>query len=161
MTDFLEVEVRAVVSDPKSQSPVVLLQPTDGNGLLLIWVGSFEGKAIAMATKGVSASRPMTHDLLTSMIEVAEKKVRSIRIHSLEENIYFASIILESSSSDRVTEIDARPSDAMVVALRNKTPIEVSRAVYEQSKVKVQSVDEALRTLLETINEEDLGDYQM
>jgi bifunctional DNase/RNase len=161
---FTQVEVRAVIAEPSSQSPVVLLQPLDGKVLLPIWVGPFEGQAIAMAAEGIEAPRPMTHDLLLSVIETAGLSVAAVHIHTLAENVFHASLDLEgvlAGSRGDLHSVDARPSDAIALALRAKAPIMVSDDVLAAAQVEEHSTEEALRLILEKLRPEDLGEYEM
>ncbi len=151
-----------MIADPTSHSPVVLLQPTDARVLLPIWVGHFEGQAIAMAAEEVEAPRPLTHDLLFSIITAAELTVEEVRIHTLDENVFLASISLspmhETGSS---VLIDARPSDGIALALKAGATILVSDDVLAAAQVEERSTEEALRLVLEKLRPEDLGEYEM
>ncbi len=159
---FSVVEVRAVITDPTTQSPVVLLQPHDAKILLPIWVGQFEGQAIAMAAEGIVAPRPLTHDLLLSIIRAADLAVEDVQIHSLEENVFIASIsVMGSNKGEAVRTIDARPSDAIALALKASAPILVSDSVLAAAHVEERSTEEALRLVLEKLRPEDLGEYEM
>ena len=159
---FVSVEVRALVVDPITDAPVVILQVAEGTELLPIWIGGFEAHSIAMAVEGIKPPRPLTHDLLKSVIELTGFEVVGIRIHSMEDGVFKASAQLVSAGPPRKSlDIDARPSDAIALALRAQAPIEVSQTVLDLASVQKQSVDEALRTLLEQLEPEDLGQYEM
>lgn len=159
---FVTVEVRALLVDPTTEAPVVILQVTDSTELLPIWIGGFEAQSIAMAIEGLESPRPMTHDLLKTVVEGTGFAVAGVRIHSLEDGVFKASATLRSLDPVRENlDIDARPSDAIALALRAKAPIEVSQTVMDLAHVEKQSVDEALRTILEQLEPEDLGEYEM
>lgn len=160
--DFVNVEVRTLVIDPTTEAPVVILQVVDGSDLLPIWIGGFEAQSIAMAVEGFDPPRPMTHDLLKSVIETTGFQMVAVRIHSLKDRIFMASIRLESTDPvGDFLEIDARPSDAIALALRTQSPIEVCKQVMSRAQVEQQTVDEALRSLLDNLDPEDLGQYEM
>ncbi len=159
---FVTVEVRALVVDPTTEAPVVILQTTEGSDLLPIWVGRFEAQSIAMAIEGVEAPRPLTHDLLKSVIQSTGFEVVNVKIHSLEDGIFKASAqLMDSGSPSKRLDIDARPSDAIALALRTQSPIQVSQTVLDLARIEKQSVDEALQTLLEQLGPDDLGQYEM
>jgi bifunctional DNase/RNase len=159
---FSVVEVRAVITDPSTQSPVVLLQPLETKILLPIWVGHFEGQAIAMAAERIEAPRPLTHDLLLSVMKAADLAVEGVQIHTLEENVFFASIsVVGEGNSERAKMIDSRPSDAIALALKAGAPILVSDSVLAAAQVEERSTEEALRLVLEKLRPEDLGEYEM
>lgn len=162
LADFTQVQVRAVIAEPNSQAPVILLQPPGEDILVPIWVGPFEGQAIAMAAKGIEGPRPLTHDLLLSVIQSAGLTVDCVRIHTLEDNIFFASIILLCRSGpDKVQTIDCRPSDGIALALRAGARILVADSVLAAAKVEERTTEEALRLILEKLQPEDLGKYEM
>ena len=159
---FVTVEVRALVVDPTTEAPVVILQVANSTELLPIWIGGFEAQSIAMAIEGLDPPRPMTHDLLKTVVEGTGYAVAGIRIHSLEDGVFRASATLRSLDPARENlDIDARPSDAIALALRANAPIEVSQAVMDLAQIEKQSVDDALRTILEQLDPEDLGQYEM
>lgn len=159
---FVVVEIRALVVDPTTEAPVVILQVCEGNDLLPIWIGGFEAQAIAMAVEGVKPTRPMTHDLLKSVIDSTGFKVSGVRIHCLEDGVFKASVHLASVGveANRLA-IDARPSDAIALALRAQAPIEVSQMVLDHARIQKPSIDEAIRTVLEQLDPDDLGQYEM
>jgi len=159
---FVSVEIRALVVDPTTEAPVVILQAEDSSDLLPIWIGGFEAQSIAMAVEGIESPRPLTHDLLKSIIMETGFYVTNVRIYDLEDGVFKASVCLSSQGrSNENLDIDARPSDAIALAVRVKAPIEVSQAVLDLARVQQQSVDEALKTLLEELDPEDLGQYEM
>jgi len=119
-----EVEVRSVGFDSVSQSPVVLLQDIDRKHALPIWIGPLEAQSIAMQVEGISPPRPMTHDLVKSILEATGVNVRRVVIHDLKGSTYFARIYLQSGGKD--FDLDSRPSDAIALAVRVQRPIFVS-----------------------------------
>ncbi|MDP2968715.1 MAG: DUF151 domain-containing protein [Deltaproteobacteria bacterium] len=127
---FIEMEVKGVRIDPVSQSPVVILADRDGKKGLPIWIGLLEANAIDKELKQVSSPRPMTHDLLHSILTQTQVKVKEVKIVDLKEQTYFATLFLILNKG--LIEVDARPSDAIILALKSKVPILVSAKILEQ-----------------------------
>lgn len=119
-SDYIRVEVDGIVADRVGE-PVVLLVDKASRKYLPIWIGSSEALAIAMALSGKKPPRPMTHDLLTTVIRALGGEVLRIVINKMEAQTYYASIVLKGAG--RVQEIDARPSDSIALALRTNSPI--------------------------------------
>ncbi|MFA4015071.1 MAG: hypothetical protein RUDDFDWM_000137 [Candidatus Fervidibacterota bacterium] len=128
--DYIEVEVSGVVTD-KLGEPVVLLVDRASDKYLPIWIGPSEALAIAMALSNRKPSRPMTHDLLNTVIKALEGEVLRVVIHKLVEGTYYANIVLKGKGKEKVQEIDARPSDSIALALRAKAPIYVTPQISE------------------------------
>jgi bifunctional DNase/RNase len=127
---FIEMEVKGVRIDPVGQSPVVILADKDGKKALPIWIGLLEANAIDKELKHVSSPRPMTHDLLHSILKQTDVKVKEVKIVDLKEQTYYATLYLILNKG--VIEVDARPSDAIILALKSKVPILVSARVLDQ-----------------------------
>lgn len=159
----VEMKVKGLMWDPVSRMPIVILRTKEGESLLPIFVGLFEANAIAQQLDGSLSPRPMTHDLLGNLIEALRARVERVVITDLRDNTFFAIIHLERNGEQ--LELDARPSDAMALALRVNVPIFVEDAVLERSTASGESgqVDEAerLRRWLETVDPEELGRYEM
>jgi len=130
-TGLIEVRVRGVTVDPQAGSPVVLLETLPGERVMPIWVGVFEARAIAMAMEKVVPPRPMTHDLIKNLLEGMQAQVTNIVITDLKEHTFYARIAV--STSGRNLQIDARPSDAIALALRVKAPIYVAQTVFDNA----------------------------
>jgi bifunctional DNase/RNase len=159
----VEMKVKGLMWDPVSRMPIVILKTPEGGNLLPIFVGLFEANAIAQQLDGSLSPRPMTHDLLGNMIEALRARVDRVVITDLKDNTFFALIHLDRSGEKLA--IDARPSDAMALALRVKVPIFVEDAVLARSSATGEEgkVDEAerLRRWLESVDPEELGKYEM
>ena len=130
-TRLIEVQVRGVTVDPEAGSPVVFLETLQRERVMPIWVGVFEARAIAMALEKIVPPRPMTHDLIKNLLENMQAQVTSIVITELKENTFYAHIAV--SSGDRHLQIDARPSDAIALAVRVKAPIYVTHTVFDNA----------------------------
>jgi uncharacterized protein len=156
----VEMRIRALVVDPVSKMPVVILQRAEQDVFLPIWIGVCEANAIALELEGVKTPRPMTHDLMTSVLAVAGFSVERICIHSLADSVFLAAISVRDR--DGVTQaIDSRPSDAIALALRAKAPVFVSQQVLDAAKVEEGDHEDTLRLILERLHPEDLGEYEM
>ena len=161
----VQMNIQGLMIDPVSQMPIIVLKDSSGESVLPIWVGIFEANAIAMQMENVVSPRPMTHDLLKSVIEGLKARIDRIVITDLRDNTFFASIHLENAGES--LSIDSRPSDAMALALRAGAPIFVDREVLEKSTAADGEKDgdayqtERLRRWLETVDPEELGNYEM
>ena len=159
----VEMKIRGLTMDPVTQMPIVVLKDVNGNTVLPIWVGIFEANAIALEIEKVSTPRPMTHDLLKTVLMGLEAGVRKVVVSDLRDDTFYAVIWLEKNGE--LISVDSRPSDALALALRLDCPIYVEDAVLKNSKMtstvneKVQS--EELRKWLENLGDEDLGRYKM
>jgi bifunctional DNase/RNase len=159
----VEMKIRGLTMDPVTQMPIVVLKDVNGNTVLPIWVGIFEANAIALEIEKVSTPRPMTHDLLKTVLLGLEAAVKKVVVSDLKDDTFYALIWLERAGE--MISIDSRPSDALALALRLDCPIYVEDTVLKTSKLtntvneKVQS--DELRKWLEGLNDEDLGRYKM
>jgi bifunctional DNase/RNase len=130
---FVEMEVKGVRLDAIGNSPVVLLTDKAGRRALPIWIGLLEANAIDKELRYETSSRPMTHDLLYSILAQTHAKVKEVKIVALRNNTYYATLFLIINKG--VQEIDARPSDAIVIALKSKTPIFVSTKILDEQGI--------------------------
>ncbi len=160
----LEVEIRGLILDPVSNTPIVILKKSDENLFLPIWIGVFEANAIALQLEGVSTPRPMTHDLLRNVIAGLGARVEGIAVHSLVESTFHARILVRAADG-KLCEIDARPSDAIALALRCQAPIRVAAAVFREAHAvdfrEGEDEEARLREWLESLTPEQLGKYKM
>jgi bifunctional DNase/RNase len=159
----IEMTIKGLMIDPITNMPIVVLRDQDGQRILPIWVGVFEANAIALQIENVQTPRPMTHDLLKNVIGDLEAGVERIVVCDLKENTFYATIHLNSPAGPVV--IDARPSDAIALALRTGSPIFVEESVIQSAKSVEMSKDSMdvgrLRKWLEDLSEEELGKYKM
>src|SRR3989339_1934375 len=135
--DSIRMTVGGLTLDPVTKTPIVILKDMDNKLNLPIWIGLLEATAMATELEGIKMARPMTHDLLKNLLAELGGSVNSIEITELKENTYFASIYLNIGG--RELAIDSRPSDAIALALRTKSPIYVAKAVLEASSILQQS----------------------
>lgn len=154
------LKLRALVMDPVSHMPVVVLQREDQSAFLPIWIGLCEANAIALQMEGVTSPRPMTHDLLLSLIRSLDYSLEHVLIHTLQDNVFFARLHLRAQAGETV-DVDARPSDAVALALRASAPILATPEVLSMAETSTTDDEEALRTILRRLRPEDLGEYEM
>jgi bifunctional DNase/RNase len=159
----LEVKIRGLMMDPVTNMPVVVLKETQGNGVLPIWVGIYEANAIALEIEKVQTPRPMTHDLLKNLITGLDVHVQRVVVSDLKDDTFYALIWMERAG--QTLSMDARPSDALALALRLDCPIFVEEEVIKNSKMLSAMADktsnEELKKWLEGLGDEDLGRYKM
>ncbi|HJO37659.1 MAG: bifunctional nuclease family protein [Vicinamibacterales bacterium] len=159
----IEMIIKGLVVDPVTNMPIVILHDRDGQRVLPIWVGSAEANAIALQIENVSPARPMTHDLLKNVIEDLHGDIQKIVVCDLKDNTFYALLYLLVNGES--VAIDARPSDAIALALRVKAPIFVEESVIAEAKptdVPLEKDDsEQLQQWLESLDPEELGKYKM
>jgi len=158
----VKMKIQGLMIDPVSDMPIVILKNASNDKVLPIWVGVFEANAIAQQIEKVESPRPMTHDLLRSAIEQLGGKIERIVITDLREATFYA--ILHLDLDGKKVEVDARPSDAMALALRCNAPIFVEETVIEKSSRPGDSDSmepDRLRRWLETVDPQELGQYEM
>ncbi len=134
--NFILMTVGGLTLDPVTKTPIVILRDPDNRLNLPIWIGLLEATAMATELEGIKMARPMTHDLLRGVIQELGAAVEWVDVTELRDNTYFALIHLRASG--RQLTIDARPSDAISLALRTKSPIYVAKQVLEASSVLQQ-----------------------
>ena len=139
LSSFIEMEVKGVKLDPLGQSPVVILADKEGRKALPIWIGLLEADAIDKELRNVTSPRPMTHDLLYSILGKAQGKVKEVRIVDLKNQTYYARLFL--TLSEKLVEIDARPSDAIIIALKSKTPVFVLATILQAQGIALSTKD--------------------
>ena len=160
---LVEMKVRGLALDPVSNMPIIILRDDEDKRSLPIWVGIFEANAIALQIENVATPRPMTHDLLRNVIHDLKASVQKIVVCDLQENTFYALIYL--SLNGETVAIDARPSDAIALALRTRAPIFVEDEVIDHAKTVDVSSEHAdsdrLQKWLESLDPDDLGKYKM
>lgn len=159
----IEMTIKGLMIDPITNMPIVILKDKEGDRVLPIWVGIFEANAIALQIENITTPRPMTHDLLKNVLNDLEARVQKIVVSELRDNTFYAMIYINRNES--ILAIDSRPSDAIALALRTKSPIFVEESVVESAKgmdlTKDTTDSERLQKWLESLNPEDLGKYKM
>jgi uncharacterized protein len=131
----IEVKIGALIMDPNNSTPIVVLKSLDDSAILPIWVGIYEANAIALEIEKISPQRPMTHDLIRNLIFQMGYQLKSVTVTDLKENTFYANILLiDSEGNDFI--LDARPSDALAIALRLDCPIFVNEEVFKSSATR-------------------------
>ena len=160
----IEMNIKGLMIDPITNMPIIILRDQEGQRILPIWVGVFEANAIALQIENVQTPRPMTHDLLKNIIDDLSAQVERIVVTELKENTYYALIHLRKNGHS--IEVDARPSDAIALALRTRSPIFVEEAVIQNARSVENSRESSmdvtrLQKWLEGLSEDELGKYKM
>ena len=159
---LIEMQIKGLMMDPVTGVPIVILRNADNQRVLPIWVGPVEANAIALQIENVTPPRPMTHDLLRNLLTEFDARVQRVVITALRGNTFYAYLDIDRQGSRHL--IDARPSDALAVALRTRAPVFVDDSVLDQARsVEVsneQADRERLQKWLESLDPDDLG-YKM
>lgn len=159
----VEMKIRGLMMDPITNMPIVILKEASGSNILPIWVGVYEANAIQLEIEKVVTPRPMTHDLIKSVLLGLQAHVRKIVVTNIKDDTFYAVIWIEREG--QMVSIDSRPSDALALALRIDCPIYVDDVVLNSSKSQSAAKEginnEELKRFLENLNDEDLGKYKM
>jgi hypothetical protein len=155
--------IYGVSFDMVGKQPIVLLKTVDGNKFLPIWIGHPEAAAILMKLQGASTPRPMTHDLLSDVLDQMDAKCEKVSVTELRDNTFFASITISMNGSEM--EIDSRPSDALALAVRTSAPIFAADEVIEESAIEfegeevedTEQVVEKFKDFLDNVTPEDFA----
>jgi hypothetical protein len=162
-----QMVVSGLTIDPFTNSPIMILKDVESDKAVPIWIGLLEATAIASELENIKFSRPMTHDLLKNIMETMDIQVMKVEVCDLRDNTYFALIYLKRDGQE--ITIDARPSDAIALALRAKCPIFVADVVIQKARRVDLSAQEAITNeeskkwteILESLDPEDFGKYKM
>ncbi len=162
-----QMVVSGLTIDPFTNSPIMILKDVNSDKAVPIWIGLLEATAIASELENIKFSRPMTHDLLKNVMDAVGVQVTRIEVCDLRDNTYFALIHLKHEGREQ--QIDARPSDAIALALRTKAPIFVAEIVLQKARRVDLSAQEAITSedakkwteILEGLDPEDFGKYKM
>ena len=160
----IQMKVSGLMVDPLTNMPIVILKNDQGDWLLPIWIGPFEAQAIAMTRENVATPRPMTHDLVGTLLQTLKATIEKVVITDLRDNTFYAVLHLVSSGTH--LEIDSRPSDAIAIALRAKAPIYVEPVVLERSAAVDSSeaskeIEEHMKKWFDELDPTDFSNYQM
>ena len=161
------MKIAGITVDPFTNTPIVLLKDLEEKDVLPIWIGLLEASSIATALENIQTPRPMTHDLLKNILDQLGIKVVKIEVNDLKDNTYYALIHMDVNNK-RLT-IDARPSDALAIALRTGASIFVEESVIQRSaKVDLSQKGDKVVTdtteweeILENLSQDDFGKYKM
>ena len=160
---LVEMTIKGLMADPITNMPIVILRDEEGQRVLPIWVGIFEANAIALQIENIETPRPMTHDLLRNVIADLRADVEKIVVSELKDNTFYAQIHIRLDGE--VVAVDARPSDAIALALRVRAPILVEETVIDSAKslefTPEKGDSERLANWLESLDPDELGKYKM
>ena len=165
---FIEMKISRLILDPVTNTPIIILKDLEDELTLPVWIGLLEASAIALELEKEPPQRPMTHDLIKNILSSLNVNVSKVEVTDLRESTFYALIYLNMDG--KTFKIDARPSDAIAIALRTSAPIYVDEKVIGKLKqVNLESikdtdkVDESadLQDLLEEMSPEDFGKYKM
>src|ERR687883_987588 len=161
-----EMVIYGVSFDLVGKQPIVLLKTADGNKFLPIWIGHPEAAAILMKLQGATTQRPLTHDLVTDMLQQLDAHVIRITVTELKENTFYASITVQQDGSE--IEIDSRPSDAIALAVRVDAPIFAAEQVIEESaiefegdEVNEEEIVTEFKRFLDNVSAEDFAEAEV
>ncbi len=157
----VEMKIRGLMMDPVTSMPIVILKDVGSNNVLPIWVGIYEANAIV---RKVSTPRPMTHDLIKTLLMGFDAGIRKVVVNELRDDTFYAVIWVERNGE--LISVDSRPSDALALALRLDCPIYVDDSVIKSAKTAANVSDklntnQELKRYLENLGDEDLGRYKM
>lgn len=162
-----KVNIAGMTMDPTSNTPIIILKSVEGDQAIPIWIGLLEATSIASALKNIKFDRPMTHDLFKNLIESLDMGVSKVEVCDLKDNTFYAKIYFASQEKSFI--MDARPSDAIAIALRFRAPIYVDDKIFEKSQM-VEGDYEILNKseegkkwaeYLENLSPEDFGKYKI
>jgi bifunctional DNase/RNase len=165
MEQLIEVKLMGLIMDPISKTPVMILKPLNDKKIIPIWIGGFEANAITMELENISAPRPMTHDLIRNMLRHFDASVDKVVVTDIIENTYYAELYIKKQNDNDFTVVDCRPSDAVAIALKNKSKIYISEYVYSTSIVSdffsnfIQG-DEKLDNWFNSLSDDDFGNVE-
>lgn len=157
---MIEMKVSGIVLDPQSRSPIIVLRDMDERRALLIWIGAPEANAIMLVLEKIRLTRPASHDLMNNILGSLKAKLESVHITDMQDNTFFA--VLNLVTGDKNVAVDARPSDAIALALRAQAPVFVSEQVMASSSIPIdQNRDEeeaeAFRRFVDELKPSDFG----
>jgi bifunctional DNase/RNase len=160
----VEMKIRGLMMDPVTNMPIVILKDVGSSHVLPIWVGIYEANAIALEIEKVSTPRPMTHDLIKTLLLGLDAGIQKVVVNELKDETFFAVIWVQRNGE--LISVDSRPSDALALALRLDCPIYVDDSVLRSSKQAASLTErvgnnQELRRLLENLGDEDFGRYKM
>ncbi len=163
--EMLEVKVLGIILDPKNSNPVVVLVDLAGKKALPIWIGVFEADAISRGLEEIVTFRPMTHDLMKQILDTFNASLTKVVICDLKDNTYYANLYLNVEGKEII--VDSRPSDAIALALRTRSPIFIADSVVEATKnldllaSNLLEEQDELKAIIENMKPEDFGKYKM
>jgi len=162
-----EVSIAGLTMDPTSNTPIIILKLVSGDQAIPIWIGLLEATSIASALQDIKFDRPMTHDLFKNFVDNVKMEVSKVEVCDIQDNTFYAKIYF--TSKENSFSIDARPSDAIAIALRFQAPIYVDDKVLEKSQMVEADPEMLIKSeegekwaeYLEKLSPEDFGKYKV
>ena len=157
---LIPMEVVGVRVEMPSNQPIVLLKEINGSRFLPIWVGAVEATAIAFAQQGVEPPRPLTHDLMSNLVELLDATLTAVHLTEIKEGIFYANMLVRDSNGGQLT-LSARPSDAIALAIRTHSNILATQELLDEIGIEIPQGEgenqevEKFREFLDQINPED------
>jgi len=167
---YVKMKVAGIAIDPVANTPIVILKDMEEHNIVPIWIGILEASAIAAELESINLARPLTHTLVKNVIESLNSNLEKIHISDLQDNTFYATLVMTlRNDKDTIIEVDARPSDAIALALSMDAPIYVKDEIIEKSKMlSVSDSDEKTEfekkkwaEILDELSPEDFGKYKM
>lgn len=156
---YQKVRIQGLLLDPITERPILVLKVIEDSRILPIWIGSSEANAIALQLENIKVPRPMTHDLVCGILDKVASPLKEVRITDLKDNTYFADLVLNHQGTD--LHVDARPSDAIALAVRTGAPIYVDEVIFDKTGELEEDTASNLRKWLEDLSPEEMGRYEM
>ena len=160
---MIKSKINGLALDVTTNSPVVTITPADSDKILPIWIGHYEAWAISMEISGIASKRPLTHDLILSVIKGMKGEIERVEIVDLKDQTFYA--LISININGETVKIDARPSDSIALALKAKAPIFVNEELFNMKKEQMEQSglpdNESLRDRLRKINPEHFGNYKL
>ncbi len=158
MSDRVAMEIVGVRVELPTNTPILLLRERDGTRYLPIWIGTPEATAIALALEGIETARPLTHDLMKTLLDALGADIERVDVTSLDEGTFFADLVIESEGEELT--ISARPSDAIALATRSGAPVFASRELLDEAGIEIhddteEAEIERFREFLDDVTPED------
>ena len=163
MPEQIEVQLMGLILDPVSKTPVMLLKPENLEKIIPIWIGISEANSITIELEKIKSPRPMTHDLLNSVIKNLEYKVEKVIINEILDNTYYAKLYISNGRESKI--LDCRPSDAVAIALKSRAKIYISDQVYNNFDVSGISQEffdseDKVENWFNSLSKEDFGEIE-
>lgn len=158
--NYILVNLEGVRMEQPSQKPIILLREHNGDRFLPIWVGNFEASSIALEMVNFKSPRPMTHDLIINIFDVFNIKVKRVVISRIVKDTFFAFLDLKKDDEENII-IDLRPSDAIAIAVRLKSPIYVAEDVLEKAGLKITSIEEEVKKFRDFLDHASPEDFNI
>lgn len=157
-----ELRVKALLMDRENQAPFILLQERKSKKVMPIWIGAYEAMAISYELQGKDFSRPLTHDLLTTLLSELGGGLEKVVITNLKDRTYYASLFIRAKGSEQILEIDARPSDSITLALKANAPIYISDKIFKAQAIQPVEHEEKKdrKEFQRFIDELDIKDFK-